>query len=489
MKSKVTLEAFSDEAIQKLFGSEAAEDEDPDRLRDYFFRSQVYESLRADLPLKIIVGHKGIGKSALIRVALREDEQQGTISVLIRPDDIADLSLAQENFLQLINSWKKGLTEIIARKVLATIGDVNGELVEKFKAYSASAFSLLLDSASSLKSKPELLPTQRKAIDNLLKNRRVSVYLDDLDRGWEGKSSDIKRVSALLNAIRDIGNENRSIKFKVALRSDVYFLVRTSDESTDKIESAVTWHSWSNHEILALLVKRVELFFGEIISEENLIKEQQPDLGYRLRRVIAPRFLGRGKWSDIPTYQMMMSLIRKRPRDLVKLCTLAAKNAQKNRRNIIHSEDFQAIFEEYSQGRIQDTINEYRSEMPEIERLVMSMKPSKKDVSAAALYTFSTDALIKKIKKIEEQGKFKFRSGHEASEVQLIQFLYKINFITAKKVVDTEFIQRRYFEESRYLASEFADFGFQWEIHPAYRWALQPSDLNSIFEELEQEKI
>ena len=61
-------------------------------------------------------------------------------------------------------------------------------------------------------------------------------------------------------------------------------------------------------------------------------------------------------------YRVLMSLIRKRPRDLVKLCTLAARHAEERNGNCIMTEDIRAIFEEYSLGRIQDTENEYRSE-------------------------------------------------------------------------------------------------------------------------------
>lgn len=475
---------FNDQTIHALFGSEAAEDEDPARLKQYFFKSDVYRSIRAQIPLKIVVGHKGIGKSALITVAIQEDQEDGILPVLIKPNDIADLQLESDSFIKLINHWKTGLTEIVARKALQSLGQQSDSVLEKLKAYSGKTVQFLIDSVKPLREHVDLTPTQRMLIDNLMRSNSINVYLDDLDRGWEGRKIDITRISALLNAVRDISNENRSIRFKVALRSDVYFLVRTSDESTDKIEGAVTWHSWTNHEILALLVKRIETFHGREVSEEELIALPQTQLAQKLNGVMAPIFNGKGKWSKIPVHRMLMSLIRKRPRDLVKLCTLAAKQTQRRKSEIVESIDFQSIFEEYSQGRVQDTINEYRSELPDIERLVMGMKPVRKGRAAVFFYTYSTDQLIKKLKNITEQGQFRFRNNSIATEKQLAQFLYKINFLTARKELPGGFVQRRYFEENRYLSSEFADFGFDWEVHPAYRWALQPSDLASVFEEL-----
>ncbi len=179
-----------------------------------------------------------------------------------------------------------------------------------------------------------------------------------------------------------------------------------------------------------------------------------------------------------------MSLIRKRPRDLIKLCTLAARNAYSRNSSIIQAEDFNAIFEEYSQGRIQDTINEYRSELPDIERLLMNMRPNKKERTAREGYIYRTDELLAKLGNIMEQGKFVFTTGREADKKSLAGFLYKINFITARKESLDGKIIRRYFEESRYLSSQFVDFGFDWEIHPAYRWALQPADVNDYFPKL-----
>lgn len=196
-------------------------------------------------------------------------------------------------------------------------------------------------------------------------------------------------------------------------------------------------------------------------------------------------FRGVGKWEAVPTYKVLMSLVRKRPRDLVKLCSLAANHAREHDRDVIISEDLRAIFEEYSLGRIQDTINEFRSELPEIERLVLNMKPNRIERTAAAGWVYSTGNLLEKIKSITSQGQFTLAGKQNATPKDLAQFLYKINFLTARKRMSTGGLDRKYFEENRYLSNAFADFGYEWEVHPAYRWALQPEDIDAIFEQLE----
>lgn len=221
------------------------------------------------------------------------------------------------------------------------------------------------------------------------------------------------------------------------------------------------------------------------MDEEQLLRMQQKDLARYLDPIMEPRFTGYGKWEHAPMYRVLMSLTRKRPRDLVKLCTLAARHAADSDNDRVMTEDFRAIFEEYSQGRIQDTINEFRSELPEIERLIMNMKPNKAERIAKAGYVYKTDKLLQKLGNIIEQGRFVMQNGHVADTRDLAHFLYKINFLTARKVLPSGEIERRYFEENRYVSSRFADFGYDWEVHPAYRWALQPDTVTSILHDLE----
>lgn len=477
---------FTEENIQKIFGHEAAEDEKPERLREYYFKSNAYESMRTDLSLRILVGHKGIGKSALFSIAKAEDADEGLLSIALKPDDITEVDTSDNDFNRQIQQWKSGIIRIVRNKILQSLGAVPSDNNPETSTPGKLIGWLKETVKPYLINKIDLQPTEKLFADRFLKANSLTIYIDDLDRGWKGSQDDVQRISALLNALRDLSNINDGLRFRVALRSDVYFLVRTSDESTDKLESSVIWYAWSNHEILALLVKRILTSFGETPETGHLIKMPQRELSKFLSKVMVPEFRGQGKWSNISIHQMLMTMVRKRPRDLVKLCTLSARKAGAADHDLITTEDFRSIFEEYSQGRIQDTINEHRNELPEIERLIMNMKPSKRKTTASDSYLFSTDQLLRKIQEVSSQGKFYFANKQEAAPKQLAAFLYKINFLTARKD-EQKFIVRKYFEENRYLSSTIADFGFDWEIHPAYRWALQPSDFNNLFESIAPE--
>ena len=483
--SRVAID-FSEECIQKLFGNEAAEDEDVVRLKQYYFKGDIYQRIHNDLSLRVLVGHKGIGKSATFKISCAENIEKGNIAISLKPDDIMELCNSDSSFLQMIRDWKNGLSEIIFQKVLAQVGLDSDTQISKAVNLAGRLVSQLTEVFSDfIKETADITPIRKSLITSFLRKKKIFVYIDDLDRGWEGDAQSIKRISALLNAARDLTNDNSGLCIRISLRSDVYFLVRTSDESTDKIEGSVIWYTWNQQQIFVMLAKRVLTYFGENVDEKDLIKKPQFELAKIFYRVFEPVFEGEGKWRDAPVHKVLASMIRRRPRDLVKLCTMAARSARSNHHSKVDTDDLRDNFDCYSQERIQDTINEYKSELPEIERLLMGMRPSKREKVAADAFVYSTIELIDKLKALSSCKHFTFSKGSIASPEELAAFLYKINFLVArKKEFDSECIDRRYFEDHKYLSNNFVDFGYQWEVHPAFRWALYPDAGIAIFNNL-----
>lgn len=339
---------FDDETITQLFGTEAAEDENFARLQSYYVKNKTHLNLTSSLPIRILVGHKGIGKSAIFQMAQYEDQQNNKISIIIHPDDISEFGRNGSDFHQMIRDWKEGLIEKIATRILENLEfDFDNAKVKAGIKGTGKVISFISQIFSNkISENIDLMPAKKEAINLFLKEKNILVYIDDLDRGWESKREDIQRISALLNAIRDLCNENQGLKIRISLRSDVYYLVRTSDESTDKIEGYVLWHSWTNNEILLLLIKRIEAFWGREFDTRQYRHTHQKDVAPFLNSIFEKRFEDVGKWSNAPMYRVLMSLIRKRPRDLVKLCSLAARNAFENDSNKISTSNLKAVFSE-----------------------------------------------------------------------------------------------------------------------------------------------
>ena len=111
------IRAFDDDTIMEIFGHEAAEDDDIERLKKFYFKNAAYSRLRANNPLRLLIGHKGIGKSAMLAVAAREDTAQHKLSILLRPDDIDEIDIENVAMNAQIRAWKDGFLRIIGEKI------------------------------------------------------------------------------------------------------------------------------------------------------------------------------------------------------------------------------------------------------------------------------------------------------------------------------------------------------------------------------------
>jgi hypothetical protein len=215
---------FDDVTIQKLFGHEAAEDEDKTRLKEYYFKSQVYDQITSDLPLRILVGHKGIGKSALFTVAMYEDNEDDATAILIRPDDVVEINAEGKDLLADIRNWKTGLVRIISEKTIEAM-KLGGEANAAAMAATGKMFNLVRNVLSPIVEKyVNNVACNKRLVHAFLKKYKILVYIDDLDRGWRADKLGIGRMSALMNALRDLSKEHPGLLFRVALRSDVYYL-------------------------------------------------------------------------------------------------------------------------------------------------------------------------------------------------------------------------------------------------------------------------
>lgn len=232
------------------------------------------------------------------------------------------------------------------------------------------------------------------------------------------------------------------------------------------------------------MAKRISTFFGKTVEEFTLVNQRQNVIAKHLSPIIEDRFNSVGKWQNAPIHRVLLSLTRRRPRDLIKLFYGSAKEAHRNNRAKITTSDLSATFEEYSNERLQDIINEFKSELPAIGALVHGMRPTKKEKTAMQNYLYSNDRLFTKLRELSTSHHFQFANKTSATPKSLAEFLYKIDFITARKDNESGIV-RIYFDQNRYLQSQFADYGFHWEVHPAYRWALQPGDMDLIFKMLE----
>ena len=478
---------FDDFTIREMFGTDAAEDEQPERLKAYFFKNKAYENIRANLPLRLLVGHKGIGKSALLRMSYLEDREAGTLALWLQPSDLVIAHTSNLSFVEKIEAYKRQINQTIFNSSVERLKIVDSRRDQlAFQSTAKHLISALYEKVVATTGADVDAETVRLR-KRFTRSKIVRVYIDDIDRGWSASREDINNISALMNAARDLTNEEDSkIQIRIGLRSDAYFLFRTSDESTDKIEGNVVRLEWDRHDILVLMALRIAKYFGKKVDVGEFESKSQNVIARELHPVIDERFsVGRGHWNHAPIHIVLLSLNRNRPRDLVKLLSEAGQQAYKRNHTKISSTDLEDVFANYSNGRMTDLTLEFKSELPNIEALLYNMKPTTRQSKAKEKrWLYTIDELTVKLKNIMGSNNFSFTSRSIVNPKTLAEFLYKIDFLIARDD-SSGAVRWVHYDQNRMLQSQFVDFGYKWEVHPAYRWALQPRSVADIMESVE----
>lgn len=270
---------FDEETIRNLLGSFDAEQEDLEKFKEYFVVNDFYKTFNAKYPIRIVVGNKGTGKSAMLRAALEEDA--GNSEIICVPLTASDLVEKGGNLptasLEAINHWKKVFFREAAAKIVASnISDRIDDSI--FSEKIIASVSDLISWAGKLVSKKTSGASDyvvRGGL-SLSKINRVVFYLDDLDRGWDGRAIGLHFVNSIIEAAYDISKKDSNIHFKIALRWDLWEAISRKNQDIDKIRQNAITLRWSNHDIYVVVARRVSKYFGIEFPYEMYLDQDRP---------------------------------------------------------------------------------------------------------------------------------------------------------------------------------------------------------------------
>lgn len=477
--------------IHELFGSFDAEQENIARFRDYFVTNSFYENFCANFPLRIAVGNKGAGKSAILRALQIEDG--GRPEYICVPLTASDLVAKADNLpsdgLKAINHWKaifaaeaagQILTQSVSERMSPDWGRMLSSLPDFF-SWVAKMASVKTKGASDI--------AIRSGLD-LNRVKQIVFYVDDLDKGWDGRYAGLHFVNSILNACYEVGKREQNIRFRLAIRWDLWDAISRINQDIDKIRQHAVFLRWSNHEIYLVAAKRISTFFGQEFPYKLYIEQarNQEEIARAFDPVLDRTFYGLGKWDGAPTRRVILSMTRNRPRDLLTLLSLAAEEAHRKNRIRITSDDLKAIFPRYSEDRFSDLIVEYGTRLAGMESLLLSFKPPKATGKAEDKFRYTNDRMAVHLKEVlrKNSGRIHFSYENGVPDFRrILDFLYRIDFLQAWYRHPTGSIERVNFQDRQLAISGLADFGYSWEILPAYRWAIQPTKITDVIESLQ----
>jgi hypothetical protein len=428
------------------FGEHVAENEMMN-LGDYFVPTSAYEA--ALIGDAIYVGHRGTGKTASALQAFEEvGASQENLAVIIKPPGfefpaimalLRQMPEYQHDYF-FDSLWRFILQTEIAAQALVSIDDrplgvPSSQIELDFVDYIDHApfdirsdisvrleqvLAHLRQSISDEKRKTDqhrnlinealhtsALSRLRSQLGNLLKDkRRVAVFVDNLDKGWD-LGADFKTLARLIlglltargRVITDFQKQDRRkikarLSIAIFLRSDIYNYVRIAAREPDKLP--VSMIAWNDPETLLSVIEwRYAASTPGDVSTKSL-----------WTRFFVSHVNGS------PTRDYLLSVILPRPRDIVYFCNLAVARALDRRHGQVEEGDIISAEEGYSQYAYEGILVENGVTIPEMENALLSFLGAPQVRTRTEIQTALTEA-----------------GGSKSAPQQIIEKLISMSFL------------------------------------------------------------
>ena len=272
------------------FGAPAAERDIGRGLEKYFVESAAFDRVRTGTKT-IILGNRGSGKSAILKVLASRERAAGSHVIELAPEDYSYELLSSTMAAANSGSWAKHgayaaawkyliyvliMKEISARGGKGPAAAISKYIRDNHPDPRAGALTLLvayLKRLEGIKIGPFEAALKSRELDNLYKleeihrllpqltevltRQRVAVLVDELDRGWDSSEDARAFVSGLFQACVSMNAVHPNLRVYVSLRQELYEDIPALYEDAQKYRDLLETISWTEDSLLKLIAKRI----------------------------------------------------------------------------------------------------------------------------------------------------------------------------------------------------------------------------------------
>lgn len=478
---------YVDLTDERIFGNDAGDDEDEESLNFYFYeRPEFQRFYDRTTPLRIVKARKGTGKSALLRrtEAVAKKKFPDDLFVTCKGSEISpDFSRADVSSNPVL-AWQKAICARINRelgaKIRVAITDDEISLVEAAELDSFRGRNLLsalsdrllkklpMPGAGELERSRTVIGDEVQLLRRYSSNESQAVWfvVDDIDATFKNTELNRTQLAAFFSACRNLVQRVKGLTIRVAVRTDVWTLLRGADEALDKCDQYVFNLRWSTEQVAYILISKVDAYFQvhlkipSVPGQSETVRKAQA-----FNTVFQPKFAwGRDNKIDSQSYVALYS--HGRPRWSAALCREAARIADTRGHLKIDEPDIRSVLAAYSVQRRLDIAGEHSQEYQDFNALVQVFSGWNRTFTTQEMLSRISNSYLKKV--VDSESRL-------FDAVQLAHLLFRSGVITAISKGSARGVKRMEYEDRPTLLTSRAalDEGFDWEIPMFLRAALK----------------
>jgi len=447
-----------------------------------FYESPDYKSLIESGDRTVIVGRRGVGKSALFyRLKKHLLDAERTKVITISPEDYETLSLQGTlspfgSRLSLVRAaaklaWRYALVMEIATAIrshykfsgiagiptllahlkdwIQTNSSVPSKMrrkVEPMLAASTLPERAVGDLANALQLNT-LLDELKLCLSSI--DESMFILIDRLDEGYEANDLGIGLIDGFLHASIEMNRTLHKTKVFTFLRDNIFrTIAKVDSDYSRQIEGQVIRLHWDEYHLLNLAANRIRVAFS-LTEEESIAIWNKATCG---------NIYGRDG------FRRCLRLTLYRPRDLLVLLNNAFYHAFHHNRRVIHELDIEDSAKQISESRYADLLKEYLAIFPGLDRITRTFADGPGEWSVSEAMEILRASLIAPNLTAEEAQHFAILATPESA----LHALYSVGFLGLQDFITGRF---RFCHDGSLSKLEIADSS-KFLIHPCYWRAL-----------------
>ncbi|MEO9210897.1 MAG: P-loop NTPase fold protein [Ginsengibacter sp.] len=450
MNKKLERKHSIDQIRMVDFGAPAAERDLNKGLKEYFLYTGAFNRL-VNNQKTVILGNRGAGKSALIKMLAEDYKKKGAIVVELTPEDYSYDLLKSSVLVEKDEMWAKQSGYTAAWKYLLFVLAMKQYSVEfktVLKSNAKGIYNYLRDNfktehldkidiflsylkringikigayEAGIKIKELQRLYKLEEVNNLLpelieiaKRKQIILLIDELDKGWDSSEDAKAFVAGLFQASVAINDLSPNIRIVISLRKELYDDIPSLYDDFQKYYDLFEILEWNEESLFDLIVKR--------------IKYSVPDLK-NMPKIQAWNEIFSDKIDKEPSFQYIVDRSLYRPREIIQFCTEAKERCVELRKGRIDINSVVTAEAKYSKARAKDLAAEHRFQYPGLIDVFEAFRGSKCCMSRTHL-----EHLCQKMINGEISVGSKTLWLKTQSEDYLINILFQVGFLQAKSI-------------------------------------------------------
>lgn len=467
-----------------IYLGDARAEQDYLKSKGVFYESPDYRTLIESDVKSIVVGRRGVGKSALylrlndyyedadkvevVRFAPEEHQVQAFRPIAKLFDDKFNLvrsaarlafryALLMEVATLLSMRFKFGQSEgaAVLTPHVARWRISNG-LLSKLRAIVIDAVAGQSDAESRIGALAENLRLSEieGALNTVIQDlsRRVVILVDRLDEGYEPDSIGVGIVDGFVLAAIDTRDKVDNARCIVFLRDNIYRAVEHYDQDFSRnLEQSVLRLHWDERGLLNFAANRLRSAAG--IKAERSIRVWDS--------------VTQGALQGELGFHHCLRLTLFRPRDLLLLLNDAFRIAAPRGNHSIDQADVDQAATSISESRTADLIKEYSAHLPGLDKLVRAFSSGSPSLSLVQAKEIISDVLCREFEDPRVTQQFEIFS--DSSEA--LRALYSVGYLGIKEIDSSNYV---FCHDGRKPDRDFSAAD-RLMVHPCYWMALNLS--------------